>query len=93
MVKILMSKKHAPDRTRPAALAPAGRTAKNILPTAMQAQAGAQGGALVDFSDQITKIYRQGASMAQLIFEQPRGRHHTFEQRDEMRRDRIRGRY
>ena len=48
--------------------------------------------ALVDFSDQITKIYHQGASMAQLTFEQPRGRHHTFEHRDEMRRDRIRGR-
>ena len=38
-------------------------------------------GALVDFSDQTTKIYRQGASMAQPAFEQPRGRHHTFEQR------------
>ena len=38
-------------------------------------------GALVDFSDQITKIYRQGARAARLAFEQPRGGHHTFEQR------------
>ena len=43
--------------------------------------------AIVDFSDQITKIYHQGARAAQLTFEQPRGRHHTFEHRDEMRRD------
>ena len=43
--------------------------------------------ALVDFSDQITKIYHQGASMAQLTFEQPCGGHHTFEHRDEIRRD------
>ena len=35
-------------------------------------------GALVDFSDQITKIYRQDASMAQPAFEQPRGGRHTF---------------
>ena len=49
--------------------------------------------ALVDFSDQITKIYHQGASMAQLTFEQPCGGHHTFEHRDEMRRDRIWRRY
>ena len=48
--------------------------------------------ALVDFSDQITKIYHQGARAAQPIFEQPRRRHHTFEHRDEMRRDRIPGR-
>ena len=44
-------------------------------------------GALVDFSDQITKIYHQGARAAQLTFEQPRGGRHTFEHRDEMRRD------
>ena len=58
-------------------------------------------GALMDFGDQITKIYQgqekngsrsqkiyhQGARAAQLTFEQPRGRHHTFEHRDEMRRD------
>ena len=43
--------------------------------------------ALVDFSDQITKIYHQGASMAQITFEQPCGEYHTFEHRDEMRRD------
>ena len=30
-------------------------------------------GALVDSGDQIAKIYHQGASMAQLIFEQPCG--------------------
>ena len=48
-------------------------------------------GALVDFSDQIAKICRQGASMAQPAFEQPRRERHTFEHRDEMRRDRIRG--
>ena len=40
--------------------------------------------ALVDFSDQITKIHHQGASMAQITFEQPCGGHHTFEHRDEM---------
>ena len=34
--------------------------------------------ALVDFSDQITKIYRQDASMAQPAFEQPRGGRYTF---------------
>ena len=45
--------------------------------------------ALVDFGDQITKIYHQGASMAQITFEQPCGGHHIFEHRDEMRRDRI----
>ena len=45
--------------------------------------------ALVDFSDQITKIYHQGASMAQLTFERPCGGRHTLECRDEMRRDRI----
>ena len=49
--------------------------------------------ALVDFSDQTTKIYHQGASMARPAFEQPREGRHTFEHRDEMRRDRIRGRY
>ena len=43
--------------------------------------------ALVDFSDQITKIYHQGAKAAQLTFEQPCGGRHTFEHRDEMRRD------
>ena len=48
--------------------------------------------ALVDFGDQITKIYYQGAGAAQHIFEQPCGGHHIFEHRDEMRRDRIRGR-
>ena len=45
-----------------------------------------------DFSDQIAKIYYQGARAAQPTFEQPRGGHHTFEHRDEMRRDRIWGR-
>ena len=55
--------------------------------------AGLHGPALVDFSDQITKIYHQGASMAQLTFEQPCGGHHAFEHRDEMRRNRILGRY
>ncbi len=35
--------------------------------------------ALVDFSDQITKIYHQGANMAYLTFEQPCGEYHTFE--------------
>ena len=48
--------------------------------------------ALVDFSDQITKIYHQGASMAQSTFEQSCGGHNTFEHCDEMRLDRIRGR-
>ena len=48
--------------------------------------------ALVDFGDQITKIYHQGVSIAQLTFEQPCGGHHTFEHHDEMRRDRICGR-
>ena len=43
--------------------------------------------ALVDFGDQITKIYHQGARAAQHTFEQPCGRHHTFEHHDEMRRD------
>ena len=45
--------------------------------------------ALVDFSDQTTKIYHQGASMVQPAFEQPCGGRHTFEHRDEMRWDRI----
>ena len=49
--------------------------------------------ALVDFSDQTTKIYHQGASVAQLTFEQPCGGYHAFEHRNEMRRDRIWGRY
>ena len=58
--------------------------------------------ALVDFCDQITKIYHQGARAAQHTLQQPCGRHHTlqqpcgrhhtFEHRDEMRRDRIWGR-
>ena len=51
-----------------------------------------QSKALVDFSDQITKIYRQGASMTQSTFEQHCGGRRTFEHRDEMRRDRIWGR-
>ena len=40
-----------------------------------------------DFGDQITKIYRQDARAAQHTFEQPCGRHYTFEHRDETRRD------
>ena len=48
--------------------------------------------ALVDFGDQITKIYHQGARAAQHTLEQPCGRHHTFEHHDEMRRNRICGR-
>ena len=55
-------------------------------------RAAAIGSAPVDFSDQITKIYHQGAMAAQLTFEQPCGGHHTFEHRDEMRWDRIRRR-
>ena len=56
-------------------------------------------GALVDFGDQITKIYHQGARAVQHTLQQPCGRHHTLQQpcgrhhtlqhRDEMRRDRI----
>ena len=38
-------------------------------------------GALVDFGDQITKIYHQGARAAQHTLEQPCGGHHTFEHR------------
>ena len=51
-----------------------------------------QRGALVDFGDQITKIYHQGTRAAQHTFEQPCGRHHTLQHRDEMRRDRVWGR-
>ena len=43
--------------------------------------------ALVDFGDQITKIYHQGARATQHTFEQPCGGHRTFEHHDEIRQD------